>query len=126
MAHLLHQIGLLQGKSDYLNLAKTLVGKVQENISSYPGGHSNWSRSHLAQSMPYYEIAIVGKNAKEIAKKLQQADIPNALIVFTDSKSNLPIFKDRFINGKTNIYVCQTGVCQLPVESIPEALKLMK
>jgi uncharacterized protein YyaL (SSP411 family) len=33
---------------------------------------------------------------------------------------------NRFVKGKTLIYVCQKGICQLPVASINEALELIK
>ncbi|PCJ63720.1 MAG: thioredoxin domain-containing protein [Bacteroidetes bacterium] len=125
MANVLLHLGLIYGNPSLLSMSENLIGKVQDNISNYPGGHSNWARAHLKHTMPFYEIAIVGKNAKQITKSLQSNDLNNTLIIGSDRKSNIPLFKDRFINGTTKIYVCQKGVCQLPVETIEEALKLM-
>jgi uncharacterized protein YyaL (SSP411 family) len=125
MAHLLHGVGLLYGNTRYLNLAENLIGKVQENMSSYPGGHSNWARAQLKFTMPFYEIAIVGPSALKLTKELQANDLPNTTIVFSTSKSNLPIFEDRLVKGETKIYVCQKGVCQLPVETISETLTIL-
>jgi len=34
----------------------------------------------------------------------------------------LPVFAQRFVPGKTMIYVCGMGYCKLPVETVKEAL----
>ena len=126
MANLLLEVGLIYGKTDYLSLSENLVGKVQQNMANYPGGHSNWALAHIKQSMPYYEIAVVGKDAEEIATKLRGHNLSNTLIAFSEKSSDVPLMANRFAKGKTLIYVCQKGICQLPVASVNEALELIK
>jgi uncharacterized protein YyaL (SSP411 family) len=33
--------------------------------------------------------------------------------------------KERFTSGKTLIYVCRDGICQLPVEDLKKAMEMM-
>jgi uncharacterized protein YyaL (SSP411 family) len=125
MANLLTQIGLLEGNPLYLSIAEDMIGKIQGTIANYPGGFAYWSVAHLMHTQPYYEIAVVGKNAEAIKSELLSVGLTNALIVGTSKKSDRPIFKNRFVKGKTLIYVCQKGVCSAPVELAADVLKLM-
>ncbi len=40
-------------------------------------------------------------------------------------KSDLPYFKNRFVEGKTLIYVCVGSHCLMPVETVEEAVGLL-
>tara|TARA_Y100000385_G_scaffold154539_1_gene160271 strand:+ start:6220 stop:8307 length:2088 start_codon:yes stop_codon:yes gene_type:complete len=126
MAHNLWQLGLIYGNSRYLEIAETLVGKVQSNMVSYPSGHSNWAKTHLAISKPYFEVVIVGKNAEKEALKFRESFHPNTLVLYSNAPSNLPLFKNRYHADETLIYVCEKGVCKLPVKTIEEALELVR
>ena len=126
MAHVLLQLGLIFGNTEYLSISENLVGKVQQNISEYPGSYANWARVHLKHSAPFYEIAVVGEDAVQIANEFHAYHLPNALIVPCTQSSEIPLLKNRLVAGKTLIYVCKKGACSMPVESIEEALKLIQ
>jgi uncharacterized protein YyaL (SSP411 family) len=126
MANVMHSLGLIYGETKYLNISENMIGKVQQNMVTYAGGHSNWGRALLKHTLPYYEIAIVGPKSEILANKLMQLDLPNVLLAYTTTASEIPLMKDRFSKGKTSIYVCERGVCQLPLNTIAEALKIIK
>ncbi len=126
MAHVLYQVGLLYGNPRYLEISQTMIGKVQKNIGEYVGGHSNWGAAHLNYSKRNYEIAIAGKDAESVAQEIQQLALYNCWVTYSTKKSKLPLFEGRYQKGKTLIYVCESGACQLPVESLDEALKQIK
>jgi len=90
-------------------------------FEQYPQGFSNWGRLLLKQQNPYYEIAVVGPNAASVIEELSIEYLPNAILVGSGSESDLPLFMDRFENGKTRIFVCRDNVCQLPVEDPEDA-----
>jgi uncharacterized protein YyaL (SSP411 family) len=75
---------------------------------------------------PYYEVIVVGPEAESMAKKLQNSDLTNCIVAFSAKDSDLPMFRNRYVKGETNIYVCQQGACQLPLQSVAEALKLIR
>ena len=126
MANNLLYLGLIYGNSRYIEIAENLVGKVQSNMSSYPSGHSNWAKTHLAISKPFYEVIIIGENAEKVASKFRQSFHPNTLILFSKIDSDIPIFRNRFKANETLIYVCQNGACKLPVKTIKETLELIQ
>lgn len=126
MANNLLKLGLILGNQSYLELAENLVGKVQANMGTYPSGHCYWAQTHLALSYPFYEVVIVGKNAQRLALQMQSIFLPNTLILWTATSSNISIFKNRFKSNETWIYVCQRGVCKLPVKTVEEAMELIQ
>lgn len=81
---------------------------------------ANW-----AVSIAWYgEIVIVGERAQEVRAELAAQALPNQIFMVSNSKSDLPLIKDRIaIDGNTTIYVCRNKTCQLPVKSVQEALR---
>jgi uncharacterized protein YyaL (SSP411 family) len=56
--------------------------------------------------------------ATEINKNFK----PNKLIIGSLNESDLPLLKNRHIDGDTFIYVCVKKACRLPVKTTQEAL----
>jgi uncharacterized protein len=79
----------------------------------------------LHVSHPFHEVAVVGGNAKSEIKHLNEAHLPNTLIVGSESESELPLFANRFEVGKTLIYVCINNTCKLPVAQSRQAIDII-
>lgn len=73
----------------------------------------------------FFEISVTGPEAFDFATEINKFYIPNSIIAASDKESDLPLMKNRFIEGETNIYVCIDGACQLPVKTVKEAIQLM-
>lgn len=114
--------GLLEARTDWLSIGQGLLEKVQQHMTEYPVGHSYWAKSHLMLSYPFYEVAVIGNMADEFASELKKQHLPQCFIVHSTEASNMAIFKNRFVDGKTLIYVCQHGSCSLPKENISDVL----
>jgi hypothetical protein len=65
---------------------------------------------------------ITGREFKDKAMALQKNYHPNVVFCGSESGSELSIFKDRFVEGETMIYVCSGKECKLPTSSVQEAL----
>jgi uncharacterized protein YyaL (SSP411 family) len=48
------------------------------------------------------------------------------IFALSNKPSELEIFKNRFENDKTTIFICKNKSCLLPTEDINEALKLIE
>ncbi|HEY1041078.1 MAG TPA: thioredoxin domain-containing protein [Bacteroidia bacterium] len=105
--------------------AKKMCFKLQDEISHYVSGYSNWAMLACELLFPYKEIAIVGNNASAALEQLNKHYLPNCLFAIGKNKSELPLLKDRYMEGKTLIYVCENNTCQLPVESEKETLSII-
>ncbi len=125
MANNLYKLYLILGEPRYKNYVKNMLKLVASDFAGYPMAYSNWGTLILKMAAPFYEIAVCGADAKKRVQQLQYGYQPNILWAYSEGNSNLPVLKDRFVKGKTLIYVCEEGVCQLPVEKVSEAIELM-
>ena len=87
---------------------------------------SNWLDLMLNYTNSYYELVVVGPNAKAVLQELNQRYIPNKLIAASMDQSDQEIFKGRYLEGETLIYVCVNNACKLPVRTVDEALQLIE
>ena len=111
---------------EYYEMAKDMVLTVSSEFETYPGGYSNWFDLIYNINSNYYEIAVVGDNAINQVIKFNSKYIPNKLIIGTNSDNDLPLLKNRYIEGKTLIYVCVNKACKLPTENFEDSLKMIK
>jgi len=125
MANNLHKLYLINGKPQYLVVAKRMLQSVIHQFPQYPMAYANWGTFMLKNTKPYFEVAVLGKNAVEFLNELQSGFHPNILWVFSKSESNIPILSERMRKGKTSIYVCREGICGLPFENIQQALEII-
>jgi uncharacterized protein len=110
----------------YFNTASTMLHNVKPEMVSYPSGFSNWLDLMLNYTNNYYEVAIVGNNAFDRIKELNQYYIPNKLIVGSTNENNLPLLQNRYVEDETYIYVCVNKACKLPVKEVEKAITLIE
>ena len=113
-------------KEDYYEKAKQMSLSVSKEFEAYPSGYSNWFDLIYSLKSNYYEVAVVGENAIEKVKKINSRYIPNKLIIGSTSENNLPLLRNRYIKGKTLIYVCVNKACKMPTENIEESISMIK
>ncbi|MCF6358660.1 MAG: glycoside hydrolase family 127 protein, partial [Draconibacterium sp.] len=125
MANNLHRLYLILGNTDYLTAAQKMVQHITPQFVQYPMAYANWGILMLKTTEPFIEVALTGKNAEHIFREILNGYQPNILWAFSKKSSDIPILKDRFIENKTLIYICENMACQIPVESVEEANKLL-
>jgi len=109
----------------YTDTTAFMINNLQMDMERYGASYSNWLDLLLNYTNPYYELVVVGSNADQVLTELHQNYIPNKLIAGSTGTSNQEIFKGRYLEGETLIYVCVNNACKLPVRSVDEALKLI-
>lgn len=125
MAKNLFKLSHFYDNPAYDKAATTMLNNVLEEAQTYPSAFSNWLDLMLNYTNGYYEIAIVGSEATSKIKTLNQYYVPNKLIIGSAKDSDMPLLKNRFVEGNTYIYVCINKACKFPVTDVSEALKLM-
>ncbi|MBE0638821.1 MAG: thioredoxin domain-containing protein [Bacteroidales bacterium] len=125
MAIALFKLGKIMENQDYIEIVRKNAGMMSENIKNYPTSFSNWGTLWLYLSESFFEVVVCGENALSFSVQMQQSKYPAKIVVSSKNESSLPVFKNRFQEGKTFIYVCSGNVCQQPVETVAEALKQM-
>lgn len=110
----------------YQEMARSMLNNVHPKITDNARYFSNWLDVMLNFTNPYYEVVIVGKEAKQRLTELNKNYLPNILISYSEKKSTLSLIENRFVNDETFIYVCLNNTCKFPVETITETLELLK
>jgi len=125
MANNLFKLGHYYGNKQYAENAKAMLNNVKETAISYGSGASNWLNLYSNYLGDFYEVAIVGPQAIEKLKELNEVYLPNKLIVGSLKESNLPLLEYKYNENETTIYVCIDGACKLPVKESKKALGQM-
>lgn len=126
LAGALYKLGYYLGNTEYSSTANAMLAKMSQQIKKHTSWYTNWCNVALLQAKGLYQIVIIGGDAKALHQEFK-GYIPNAVFAMSEVENNdFPLFKDRYVEGKTLIYVCHNNTCQLPVESVEEAMALIK
>ncbi len=121
----LYKLGLYFNESKYSAAAKQMVLNVQSDIHGNIRYYSNWAMVELLLMQDANEIAIVGNNADEIRKEMQKRFTPFSIYLGGRKEGSLTLLQNKYVEGKTMIYVCRNKTCKRPVEQVEEAIKLL-
>ena len=125
LAHVLYKLGILLEKDDYVQTARKMVSKIRDQFTRQGVYFANWAMLLGKLIYPTFEVAILGENATQLNHEMQKTYLPSTIFA-GGTIENLPLLQDRLIDNKTVIYVCQNKVCNLPVYSVDDAIKLIK
>ncbi len=110
----------------YLKVSRQMLHNMTEVMENYASAYSNWLDLYSNFSGNFYEVAIVGKNADQKVKEINKEYIPNKLICASTKENDLPLLKNRFLEGETKIYVCVNNTCNLPTDNSEIAINQLK
>lgn len=122
MANNLFNLGKMNGREDYIAKAEQMLTNVEEQLHDYPSGFAHWIKLFLNLTSPFHEVVIVGEEAENYLNEIQTYFMPNAVFIGSQTEE-LSITKHRLQEGKTTVHICQNSACQLPVNTINEALE---
>lgn len=125
MVRNLFTLSRIYGIPEWEHRSLEMTQLIMEDAASYPESYSEWAQCALDLHGPYREVSVVGENSNALLAEFNALYLPNAILVGSVQPSPLPPFESRFVEGETRIYVCESGRCQLPVNSIEDALPLI-
>ena len=126
MARDLFYLSHYYGDHNYRKISEQMLNNMLPSVLSSGSAYSNWLSLYADFKSDFFEIAITGPDAYDFASKINNLYIPNSIIAASQKESELPILKDRSVEGETNIFICIDGACQLPVKTVEKAVGLMK
>lgn len=128
MAKVMHYLGIYLFNDEYEVMSKEMVNTMLPTMISTkePTFYSNWSLVLTDFVYEPYEVAIVGDNYDLVRRDLDKNYIPNMLLLGGSSEGSLDLLEGKLVKGETTIYVCKNKVCKFPVNTVPDALDLMK
>jgi uncharacterized protein len=99
------------------------VKAIKQSALMNPTFHSYWLTAAVNLAFPFYEVGIVGNNFESERNEIGKMFLPNIILFGGKDKTSVDIMKDRYVPGKTLIYICENRVCQLPLENLKKAVK---
>jgi uncharacterized protein len=123
IAKCLFLLGRYFENHDYNQKAMQMLRNVEKSLVEFCASHSNWAILLLWNVQPFYEIVISGIDAEFKRKEFTAHYIPNKLMAASSKDTDYPLFRQRFKDDKTTIYVCVNQQCKLPVHEVEEAIK---
>ena len=127
------------GKESHRQRAEHALSAAGEALNRSPISFSEWMNALDYYHSTVYEVVLITPNLEELRKdnklqdsmfkELQKKYWPHKVMILAhaqDVKENqklLPALQGKkAINGKTTVYICEKGACQLPAET-PAALR---
>ena len=111
---------------NYEEIAVTLISSIKQSAIKNPSFHTYWLTAAIYLAYPYYEVGIIGADCFDKRNLLVKEYLPNVILCGTEASATLEVLKGRFIEGKTLIYICEKGTCQLPVEEVGKSVTQLK
>ena len=122
MVHNLQRLGILMGRTDWREMARQMLLRMEDAVKKYPRSFERWALAMMMEVHPYHEIAVLGKNALEKAAVIQGSFLPNSVMAASQQITDeLPLLAEK-VAGETDalIYVCRDFSCQRPVTSLDD------
>lgn len=126
MASVLHTLGIFMHNNDYIQKVRHMLQTMQPRFSRSPAAYAHWATLAATFRSEPFVIAVVGPHSFETIREFSKLNIARALIFGSRSESNLPYFANRYVEGKTIIYVCSGTHCLMPVQTVTEAVALLQ
>lgn len=125
MGHNLWRFHKLFPTEGYGAMVQHMLNTIHDGFDQNAQGFAHWLHLVHYQNQPFYEIAVIGEDYKTLAREIRRYYIPNSLLVGAREEGEIALLKNRHVAGKTLIYVCREGRCNLPVTTVAEALEQM-
>lgn len=126
MAQNYFHLGHLEYNKEFLKKAELMGGLITSDFEEHAVSYGAWGNVLLGQAYPFYEMVVVGENAKALMNEIHKTFIVNSIVVGSTVESDISLFKDRFSIDDTFIYVCQNNTCKLPVKTVSDGFGQMK
>lgn len=108
--------------SDYKAISDQMLRNVYGSIPTSGRDYSNWGILCQWNVYPFYEVAIAGADALNLAGELESTYLPNIMMLGSAVESDLPLLEMKLVEGETRIYVCQNSLCLAPTTEVEEAI----
>ncbi len=108
---------------EYEKMARQMLQNVMPYLVKHPAFFPEWAGILLLTKQDPIEIVITGPQYKENRERFTRMYLPEIIFAGAWDKSTYPLLRDRFVKDHNRIYVCRSGACNLPVETVTEALK---
>lgn len=115
----------LTGDQRYIDIFTGALEKTFHRATEIPASMSGLAMSGVLEKTGRKEVVIIGQKALIFKQIVSNKYLPEVVLaVSEDDNSELLVYQSRFKSGQTIAYICQNGVCGMPVKDVKEFVKM--
>jgi uncharacterized protein len=126
MAHNLWLCGMCMEESRWVERAGRMITQMSDTTMRYSYSFGYWA-TLLQRHLKGMKTIVCTGNDAAYGRQIQSNYLPEAFLVTSRKKiSELPLLEKKYFEGKMSIFVCTEQACLSPVNSVEDALRLIK
>ena len=127
MAGNLLYLGTVFDLTEWKERAASNAGGLTDLIRRYPGSFGVWATLINGLTYQLFEIILAGSISEKKHKEFLEKWIPNRVFLLSSKNySELPILRNKPIEGLPQFFLCRNYTCQHPVREVAELIILIK
>jgi len=127
MASNLLYLGIVFDNREWTARASRMAAAMHRPVSSYPGSFGVWATIFQALTYTIPEVVITGHRPENARKEFLSHLIPYRVFQSSqEENTQFPLLRDKPAGKDPLIFVCQNYACQLPVNEVATAIRLVK
>jgi uncharacterized protein YyaL (SSP411 family) len=127
MASNLLYLGIVFDKREWTQRASRMAAALHRPITSYPGSFGVWATIIQALTYSIPEVVITGHRPENARKEFLSHLIPYRVFQSSqEENTQFPLLRDKPAGQDPLIFVCQNYSCQLPVNEVAMAIRLVE
>jgi uncharacterized protein YyaL (SSP411 family) len=126
------RVGALTGSSHYREFAQAMVAPHAADAMANPLGYGGILRVLSELACPRREVIVIAEGASELVGTMKRWRSEGAISVVLNSEqaaafaaAGFSLFEGRVDGSTPTAYVCEAGVCRLPVTTAAELRELL-
>lgn len=112
-------------KPQFAQIAEKMLKMMAFEALNYGRFYAKWGSVLVKAAVCNKEMVIAGPEALKYYSAIKNTGKTNMLVAVAENESSLPILNQRFVEGKTAVYLCENNTCGLPVYTVNEAIDLI-
>lgn len=127
MAYNLWICGMCMEKDEWMQRSSRMLQNISDNVVRYSYSFGYWAlllQRHIAGVKTVICAGLFAGNESKLLQKQYNPDI--YVLTLEKEISELPIFEKKVFADKLHIFVCTQQACLSPVNSVGEAISLLK
>jgi len=127
MASNLLYLGIVFDERDWTGRASRMAAAMHRPTVSYPGSFGVWATIIQALTYTIPEVVITGHRPENARKEFLSHLIPYRVFQSSqEENTQFPLLRDKPAGQDPLIFVCQNYACQLPVNEVATAIRLVE
>jgi len=104
-----------------------MVAVMSKPVTSYPGSFGGWATIVQALTYTIPEVVITGRKPENARKEFLAFLIPCRVFQSTkEENTHFPLLRGKPVTPGPMIFLCKDYACQLPVNEVATAVRLIE